>query len=575
MPFKMVGKKRVFVEDEVPQKTVQPVKATGLLAPVAAPAPVPAPAGSMSLEQLLKRNIASGQILEPLAKQAGAQGWEYMPDAVNESGNAIGTGVADRQQLMSSPLAGYTFDWKDTGPANTGTLTAYDSTGKQAGAYNQQDQSTGSALGEFAALAAAGFGGLGALGLGPLGGMLGGLGGAGAAAEGAAAAGAADIGALGLAEGVYGAGGALGAGVAPGTVGGLAGSTAGFGGFGSVLPGVGFGAPSALASAAFDLATVGGPDPAGLVPSAPQPVEFGGQGLMGEPTFTPTFSGGLEPFVPQLPTIGAEATAFGGLPELSTLAAGAPAETAFGAFGGGLLAPEAAPAFAFNPGAPTNPNPFGGGLAPTLETLPAIGAETTAFGGLPELSAMAASAPVETAFGSFGSGLLAPEVVAPSAFNPNALQSQNPLGGGLGPVAESVPSIAAETTAFGNLPELSALANGAAAATPLGSFALPAQTAPSGLLGTVKDVAAWMKANPQLGRLLLGGATSLLSSSGSNSSGAPAAPSGPPVQWNSALQQGLLSPVQQYAPAAITQNRPAGLLAQGFQNDGAWRYLKG
>ena len=559
------------LEDMLPQKTVQPVKATGLLA---APVPMPAPAaGSMSLEQLLQRNIASGQILEPLAKQAGAQGWEYMPDAVNESGNAIGTGVADRQQLMASPLAGYSFNWNDTGPANTGTLTAYDPTGKQAGAYNQQDQSTSSALTEFAALAAAGFGGLGALGFGPLGGLLGGAGAAGGAAggSGAAAGGAAaaDIGALGLAEGVYGAGGALGAGVAPGTVGGLAGSTAGFGGLGSVLPaGVGYG------SAAGAGALAGVADFGAGADLAPSIGDFGGIDAFGQPSITQSLAGGIEPFVPQLPTIGAEATAFGGLPELSTLAAGAPAETAFGAFGGGLLAPEAAPAFAFNPGAPTNPNPFGGGLAPTLETLPAIGAETTAFGGLPELSAMAAYAPVETAFGSFGGGLLAPEVAAPSAFNPNALQSQNPLGGGLGPVAESVPSIAAETTAFGNLPELSALANGAAA-TPLGSFALPAQAAPSGLLGTVKDAAAWMKANPQLGRLLMGGATSLLSSSGSNSSGAPAAPSGPPVQWNSALQQGLLSPVQQYAPAAIAQNRPAGLLAQGYANDGAHRYLKG
>ena len=101
-------------------------------------------------------------------------------------------------------------------------------------------------------------------------GAFGGGAGTGAAAAGA---GAADIGALGLAEGVYGAGGALGAGVTPGTVGGLAGSTAGFGGLGSVLPsGVGFAAPGALASgAAMDLSTVGGPDPAGLVPNTAPP----------------------------------------------------------------------------------------------------------------------------------------------------------------------------------------------------------------------------------------------------------------------------------------------------------------
>lgn len=336
----------------------------------------------MDLNELLNRNVASGQVLAPLSKAAGLQGWEYMPDAVNESGEAIGTGIADRQQLMSSPLAGYTFDWQDTGPANTGTLTAFDPSGKRFGAYNQQDQSTNSALAEFAALAAAGFGGLGALGLGPMAGLLGGAGAAGGAAvEGAAAAGAADIGALGLAEGVYGAGGALGAGVAPGTVGGLAGSTAGFGGLGSVLP-----------------ASVG-----------------------------------------------------------------------YGAAGAGAL-------------------------------------------GATGLDAMRAG-----------------EI---AGYSTNG----------------SIPGSAAVPTGTGGL---------------LGSL-------PQG----VQNAAAWMKANPQLGRLLMGGATSLLSGAGGGS-GSSGAPSGPPVQWNSGLQQGLLSPVQQYAPAAITQNRPAGLLAQGYQNDGAHRYLKG
>jgi hypothetical protein len=91
---------------------------------------------------------------------------------------------------------------------------------------------------------------------------------------------------------------------------------------------------------------------------------------------------------------------------------------------------------------------------------------------------------------------------------------------------------------------------------------------PTGLLS---DGASWLKDNPTLGRLLLGGATSLLS--GGGSSGGTEAPSGPPVQWNSPLQQGLLSKPQQYAPPA--QARPAGLLAQGYANDGAWRYMGG
>jgi hypothetical protein len=96
--------------------------------------------------------------------------------------------------------------------------------------------------------------------------------------------------------------------------------------------------------------------------------------------------------------------------------------------------------------------------------------------------------------------------------------------------------------------------------------------------GMLGDAAGWMKQNPILGRLLMSGATTALSGMGggsSSGSSGSAAPVGPPVQWNSGLQQGLLSPVQQFAPAAVQQNRPAGLLAQGQANDGAWRYLRG
>lgn len=112
---------------------------------------------------------------------------------------------------------GYTFDWQKTGPRGAGSLTAFDPTGRQAGQYQQQSDSTfwGGAL-EAAALAAAGFGGVGALGLGPLAGM---LGGAGAAAEGAALGGAEAAGLAG-AEGAFSTG-AL--------ADGLGGITAGFG----------------------------------------------------------------------------------------------------------------------------------------------------------------------------------------------------------------------------------------------------------------------------------------------------------------------------------------------------------
>lgn len=105
-----------------------------------------------------------------------------------------------------------------------------------------------------------------------------------------------------------------------------------------------------------------------------------------------------------------------------------------------------------------------------------------------------------------------------------------------------------------------------------------AVTGGGGLLGQASSVVnpglQWLKDNPTLGRLLLGGATGLLSGSGSSGGGSSTVNTGPAKQWTSPLQQGLLSPVQQYAPAAI-QQRPAGLLAQGYANDGAWRFLGG
>ena len=92
--------------------------------------------------------------------------------------------------------------------------------------------------------------------------------------------------------------------------------------------------------------------------------------------------------------------------------------------------------------------------------------------------------------------------------------------------------------------------------------------------GTVADAAKWMKDNPMLGKLLMSGATGLLSTAGGGSSSAPQQDYGPAKQWGSPLQQGLLGQVQQTMPSAI-QQRPSGLLAQGTPNSGAWRFLGG
>lgn len=585
----------------VPQKSVQPVKAAGLLAPAA---PVASGLDALQFLKAIQPNQSErrgGVALDALGKFAGFSGDPMSAEsraAINDvvQGSASGKYFANEggvnyapelsgsltynQQLLDS-LKGYTFT-----PTSDAERTGYNVTAPDGRTRIINWGTADSSFDKFAqqAIPLA----IAALGGAALGGFIPGAE-IGAASGGAAAGGAAaaDIGALGLAEGVYGAGGALGAGAVPGTVGGLAGSTVGFGGLGSVLPAsVGYGAAATGAGALAADFGVG----ADYFPSAG---DFGGVDAFGQADLTQSLAGGLEPYVPQLPTIGAEATAFGGLPELSALAAGVPVETAFGAFGGGLLSPEASVAFGFDPGALPNANPFGGGLAPTLETLPAIGAETTAFGALPELSALAAGAPIETAFGAFGGGLLAAPLPTPTAEVFNAAkdsQAYNAANNITTPV-NTTPPATVNLGQFDNPAYTGGtISTGVPPTTGVSDFRadeikgyqtdgrLPGSAAvagSTGLLSGLGDAAKWLKDNPALGRLLLGGATGLLSSSGSNSSGAPSAPSGPPVSWNSGLQQGLLTPVQQYAPAAITQNKPAGLLAQGFQNDGAWRYLKG
>ena len=99
----------------------------------------------------------------------------------------------------------------------------------------------------------------------------------------------------------------------------------------------------------------------------------------------------------------------------------------------------------------------------------------------------------------------------------------------------------------------------------------------SSVAGPAGDMASWMKSNPALGRLVMSGAMGLLSGAGGSSGGGSGGPKtyGPAQKWTSPIQRGLLSDPQQMNPAAITQRSPQGLLAQGQQYDGAWRYMGG
>ena len=259
------------------QKTIQPVPATPA---TAAPAQTP---NRQTWDQLASRQFDLGQFgssagfnnqglqnsFTNLAKTIGYSGAPLQDTTFNsayegESGtvNQAMQGQAASPEFLQA-LQNYTYSTEDTGDGRV-KLGVFDQGGNQVGSYLHGTKDSG--FDKFAEKAIPL--GIAALGGAAFGGFIPGaeLGAAGAGAVPAAGA-AADIGALGLAEGVYGAGGALGAGAAPGTVGGLAGSTAGFGGLGSVLPGsVGFAAPGALAAGEFGLSTVGGPDPAGVVP---------------------------------------------------------------------------------------------------------------------------------------------------------------------------------------------------------------------------------------------------------------------------------------------------------------------
>lgn len=197
----------------------------------------------MTLDQLLKARVVGPDIWNPLAKQAGITDWQYSGGGMNEGGSPIELLIPDANKLGA--LNGYTFDWQSAGPENTGTLTAYDPSGNPVGSFSQQDQSLGSALGEWAALAGAGFGGLALAGAGPLAGAFGGAGGA----AGGASAGAVDAAALGLDAGLSAGatGGAItgGAGLVAPTVGAGAGIGAGLGTAGAA------GAAGAAGSAGF------------------------------------------------------------------------------------------------------------------------------------------------------------------------------------------------------------------------------------------------------------------------------------------------------------------------------------
>ena len=113
------------------------------------------------------------ETLDTLLRQMGianpyAQGGEAF--SVNESGNRVANPYATLTPEALSALQGYDFNWQQGGPANSGTFSA---TGNgNTYSVNQKDETLGTSLANWAAMAAAGFGGAGLMGLGPLGAVL-------------------------------------------------------------------------------------------------------------------------------------------------------------------------------------------------------------------------------------------------------------------------------------------------------------------------------------------------------------------------------------------------------------------
>lgn len=212
----------------------------------------------MATFQELQGKLGYG-LLTDMQKALGVKG----PSAGYVMENPENPGAGDsyygtkQAQLMGgfdpSVFNDYTFDWKQAGKGNAGTLTAYDKAGNKVGAWSQKDEQLGESLANFGMLAGAAFGGLGLAGHGPMAGMLGGGGGAGAAAAGETAASSGMLTGLDAAALDMGAGAVAGGAEAAGAAG-AAGAVAGDSAVKAALFGeAGYGAGmSGAATSAFD-----------------------------------------------------------------------------------------------------------------------------------------------------------------------------------------------------------------------------------------------------------------------------------------------------------------------------------
>jgi hypothetical protein len=183
-------------------------------------------------------SILGYDALSPMYQALGGQGNPFY--AANEEGGQgqfLDANMAQVYGFDPSFFDPYTFEFAQSGPGNSGTVSAFKD-GNALGSWSQYDTPMSETLRDFALTAGAAFGGAGLAGFGPAAGMFGGGAGAGGAVGGTTggAVGGTSLSALGGALPEFGMG-TIGTGTGiGGGLGGLGGSIGG--GMSSLIPGI-------------------------------------------------------------------------------------------------------------------------------------------------------------------------------------------------------------------------------------------------------------------------------------------------------------------------------------------------
>lgn len=218
--------------------------------------------------------------LAPMYAALGGQGTPfYQANEEGGPGSYLDARMAQVYGFDPSFFDPYTFDFQQSGPGNSGTVSAFKD-GNKLGSWSQYDTPFSETATDFAMTAAAAFGGLGLAGFGPMSGLSGMFGGGAGAAGGASP--------YALSGGSFGTSGAIGSTGLPGLGAGGMGAGAAAGGLTSTGAGLGIGSLEAALGASGIGAGVG----AGVGSGSMVPAGYGisGPGLSSGLSSTPSGS---------------------------------------------------------------------------------------------------------------------------------------------------------------------------------------------------------------------------------------------------------------------------------------------